>query len=199
MAASEHSQHGRGQLREKPLGHLGVCVCVCVCIIYIVCMRVCVCTRVRGLWLRWLRSYILIMPQLDVDSGDCLYVTRVCLYERRREDWICRHLGLSYLPLTWPLPLPGCRGVVRRRFMEWTTRLAWCPRGAGGACREKYHWPIFKLSPYHFKRPIDQQTSSLVFQPDLYPSPSNHFWSIRSVAWIRKQSNPCFLRYNKPS
>lgn len=44
--------------------------------------------------------------------------------------------GLSYLPFALPLPLPGRRGFVRRRFVQGTARLAGCPRGAGRACAD---------------------------------------------------------------
>lgn len=60
---------------------------------------------------------------------------------------ICGIPGLSYLPLAWPLPLPGCTGVIRRHFVEWTAWLARCARGAGRTCREKYHCPVTSCRP----------------------------------------------------
>lgn len=108
-----------------------------------VCVYACVCGSVECwvLWLRWLRSYILIRLQLDDDSGN-FPLTRVFV-----EHWICGISGLSYLPLAWPLPLPGCTGVIRRHFVEWTAWLARCVRGAGRTCREKYHWPVTSCRP----------------------------------------------------
>lgn len=65
----------------------------------------------------------------------------VCVFLRGREREAELNLseffpGLSYLPFALPLPLPGRRGFVRRRFVQGTARLAGCPRGAGRACAE---------------------------------------------------------------
>lgn len=66
----------------------------------------------------------------------------VCL-GKGREDWRCGSVGLSYLPLAWALPLPGCRGFVRRRLVEWTSWLAGCPGGTVGACEERDNWSVW--------------------------------------------------------
>lgn len=173
MAASENSQHRRGQLREKTLRHLVVCfLCTGECVYEWVSVQV------RALLFGWLRSYILTTLQLDDDTGDCM--TRVFV-----NDWICGNSGWSYLPLCWPLPLPGCRGIIRRRFVKWTARLARCPRGAGGTCGRNI---IGQAVAPSLETSINLQLS------DLYPPPPTVSSSVLIGTW----SKSYFPKHNKP-
>lgn len=127
MAASEHSQHGRGQLREEALGHLVVCVCDYMC--------------------DWGATFSLWFAKSE------------------RTVWkaICANVGQSYLPLPGSLPLPGGRGVIRRRFVEWTARLAGCPQGTGWAYWERHHWTV--VDAHAFRVNIDRQMGFLIYIP----------------------------------
>lgn len=122
----------------------------------IVCVIVCVVKR------GWANTF-------SFDGGDCVH-------ERSAFTLSLRVEGPSYLPVPWALPLPGCRGIIRRRFVQRTTRLARCP---SGGCSEN--------TIGHFGRSTDQ-LSQIVW------TLSDDFCSVSISALTDSQSHVCFLR-----
>lgn len=125
------------------------CVCRCVC----VCGRVRLTVRIqseRG----WVGACVCVHGCVSSQASSCLNIHVVCVCPRKREReselYLAEFLfffGLSYLPFALPLPLPGRRGFVRRRFVQGTARLAGCPGGTGRACAEGGKKKLIAVGP----------------------------------------------------
>jgi len=182
VAASEHSQHGRSQLWQKPLGHLGVFFCECV--------RTSMRVSVKCGWGDWGSACSSGCSQKLMAATACMRL--LCFY-RRLNLW---GFG-TVLPSLRLVPPPSWLPWHRKEALHGVDSLigSMSERSWQSLWEEKCHWPVTSCQPIfvHFHRSTDEFTQLAIWP---LPSAANLFLlSFFFIASLSNQSNSCFPRH----